>query len=285
MQPEINPFHKISYNGKILSIYDPVVPASDQGLMYGYGVFDTLRIYKKMPFMLDRHIERLLSAAYSINLNVKAYANNIHKWLNEFILELDVADCIVRVTVTKGCQEMPCVIITSRPLNYTQKQYENGFSACISSIRRNAHSPLATIKSLNFLDNILARQMANGAGFDEALMLNGNDFLCECSMSNLFFITNETIFTPKLDCGVLNGITRVLVIETIVPTMQMNLCERQFTTEDLKFADEAFLTNSAMGIMPLVSLDGHAIGEGKPGKITGYIMKRYVNLLNLEVRD
>ncbi len=284
MQFSFKPFEKVSVNGRILSLNDPVVPVADQGLMYGYGVFDTLRVHKNIPFMIERHIERLLTAASSIDINVKGYGNDIYKWLNVFILELGVNDCIVRITITKGVQETPCVIITGRPMAYTRIQYENGFSACVSSIKRNAYSPLAKIKSLNFLDNILARRFAYEKGYDEALMLNGDDILCECSMSNLFFVKDGNILTPTLDCGVLNGITRAVVIETIAPALQLPLIEGEFKTEHLKCADEAFLTNAAMGIMPFVSIDGHAIGKGTPGKITGYIIKYYENLLNLEVR-
>lgn len=285
MKSELKPFQKISVNGKILSADDPVVPAADPGLLYGYGVFDTLRVYKKSPFMLDRHIERLLSAAQSININAKPYEGRLYEWMKEFIHELDITDFIVRITVTKGAYETPCIVITGRPHTYTHKHYENGFSVCISSIKRNAHSPLAKIKSLNYLDNILARHMANEEGFDEALMLNGDDFLCECSMSNLFFVKDERILTPALYCGVLNGITRTLVIETIAPYLKLPICEGEFKIENLTYADEAFITNSAMGIMPLVLFEGYPIGVGKPGNITESVTKCYESLLDLGVRD
>jgi len=280
MQPQFKPFEKVSVNGEILTLNDPAVPVSDQGLMYGYGVFDTLRVYKKMPFMVERHIERLLSAASSIDINVRGYASKIYVWMNEFILASELIDGILRITATKGVKEFPCIIITGRPMAYTVRQYKNGFSVNVSSIRRNAYSPLSRIKSLNFLDNILARRLANETGFDEALMLNGNDFLCECSMSNLFFVKDGKIFTPSIGCGVLNGITRSIVIETIAPALQLYTTEGEYGLERLTCADEAFLTNSAMGIMPLVSVDGHFLGEGKPGRITGEVMKRYENLLD-----
>ena len=280
MQPTFKPFEKVSVNGEILSVNEPILLVSDQGLMYGYGVFDTLRLYKNMPFMAERHIERLLSAALSIDINVNGYGGKINEWLNKYILEADVYDDIVRITVTKGTKEIPCVIITSRPLGYTEKHYKTGFSVGVSSIRRNAHSPLSRIKSLNFLDNILSRHFANNMGFDEALMLNGDSYLCECSMSNLFFVKDGKILTPSIECGALGGITRAIVIELIAPALKLKINEGKYRLESLTCADEAFLTNSAMGIMPLVSVDGHAIGEGKPGKITGDVLKRYENLLD-----
>jgi len=280
MQSTFKPFEKVSVNGEILSVNEPVLLVSDQGFMYGYGVFDTLRLHKNMPFMVERHIERLLSSASSIDINVKGYGSKIDEWLKKFILEADIKDDIVRITVTKGTKELPCVIITSRPLGYTEKHYKTGFSVSVSSIRRNAHSPLSRIKSLNFLDNILARRFASETGFDEALMLNGDSYLCECSMSNLFFVKDEKILTPSLECGALNGITRSVVLETIAPTLQLNTTEGEYRLESLTCADEAFLTNSAMGIMPLISVDGHSLGEGKPGKITGDVIKRYENLLD-----
>jgi len=280
VQTVLHPFEKVSVNGKISSVSDPVVPASDQGLMYGYGVFDTLRVRKSEPFMLDRHIERLLSAALTLYMNVKGIESELCRWVSEFISELSAGDCVVRITLTKGSNDTPWVIITARPFVYTHKQYDTGFRACVSSIKRNAHSPLAKIKSLNYLDNILAKRFAHENGFDEALMLNGEKKLCECSMSNLFFVRNKKIFTPMLDCGVLNGITRAVVIEVVLPAFQLPLCEEKFTIDDLTNADEAFLTNSVMGIMPLVSVDGYAIGKGKPGNITETIRNRYESLLN-----
>lgn len=116
-------------------------------------------------------------------------------------------------------------------------------------------------------------------------MLNERDLLCECSMSNLFFVSNGELYTPGLDCGVLNGITRDVVIEVIAPALLLSLSEGKFQIEKLLNADEAFLTNSAMGVMPLVSIDGHEIGKGKPGFITETIAKSYENLLTIEFSD
>jgi len=274
------PFQQVSLNGVILDYDQPAVAVADQGLLYGYGVFDTLRVYKKKPFMLDKHIERLVSSALILDINATEVMSNIYLWLDEFILVTDLVDAIARITVTKGVKDMPCIIISCRPLTYTAKHYMNGFSAGVSAIKRNEYSPLARIKSLNYLDNILARRMANDKGFDEALMLNSNDFLCECSMSNIFFVKDEVLHTPALSCGVLDGITGALVKDTIAPKLNLSLIEGEYLCENLICAAESFLTNSAMGIMPLVSIDGHPIGEGRPGKITGLVMKRYLNILD-----
>jgi len=274
------PFQQVSLNGVILDYDQPAIAVADQGLLYGYGVFDTLRIFKKKPFMLDRHIDRLVSSALILDINVTEVMSNIHLWLDEFILKTGLVDAISRITVTKGVKDMPCIIISSRPFIYTAKHYMNGFSAGVSAIKRNEHSPLAKIKSLNYLDNILARRMANDKGFDEALMLNGKDFLCECSMSNIFFVKDEILHTPAPDCGLLDGITGALVKDTIAPVLNLSLIEGEYLCEDLICADESFLTNSAMGIMPLISIDRHPIGEGRPGKITRLVMKHYLNILD-----
>lgn len=280
MKSIYEPFQQVSLNGVILDYDQPAIAVADQGLLYGYGVFDTLRIFKKKPFMLDRHIDRLVSSALILDINVTEVMSNIHLWLDEFILKTGLVDAIARITVTKGVKDMPCIIISSRPLTYTAKHYMNGFSAGVSAIKRNEYSPLARIKSLNYLDNILARRMANDKGFDEALMLNGKDFLCECSMSNIFFMKDEILHTPALGCGVLDGITGALVKYTIAPELNLSLIEGEYLFENLICADESFLTNSAMGIMPLVSVDGHPIGEGRPGKITRLVMKHYESILD-----
>lgn len=276
----LDPFEKVSVNGELLSAYTPIIPANDQGLLYGYGVFDTLRIYNALPFMFDRHIERLLNSCLSLGIPVDSFEKLLHFWIDEYIMDLGFRDFVLRITVTKGVRGAPAVIITGRHLAYTSAHYISGFRASLSKIKRNQVSPLAKIKSLNFLDNVLARRMANESGFDEALMCNSNDVLCECSMSNLFFIKKEKVFTPSIQCGALQGITRGLVIEKILPPIELQLFEGEFSITDLLEADEAFITNAAMGIMPLVSLDTVNIGSGNPGELTKHLVISYEKLID-----
>jgi len=280
MEIILDPFEKVSVNGELFSAYTPIIPANDQGLLYGYGVFDTLRIYNAVPFMFERHIERLLNSCLSLGIPVESFDKFLQTWIYDFVLGLGVKNFILRVTVTKGVRGTPTVIITGRHLAYTSAHYISGFRASLSKIKRNHESPLAKIKSLNFLDNVLARRMASESGFDEALMLNSSNFLSECSMSNLFFIKKEKVFTPSIQCGALQGITRAIVIEKILPSIELQLCEGEFSITDFLEADEAFITNAAMGIMPLVSLDTVNIGSGNPGELTKHLVISYEKLID-----
>lgn len=262
-------------NKKIIPSEQAGISAADEGLLFGWGLFETLRIYNGIPSMLNEHIVRMVSSARTFNIQMPMNKNEIAEQVGQFIKSAGINDRVLRITLTKGNHHISNMIFTHRPVLYTAEDYRRGFTSKISSIRRNPTSPLVFIKTLNYMDNILAKEEANLSGFDEALMLNTEGKVCEGSMSNIFFIKNGRLHTPAVQCGLLSGITRQLVIEKIAPLVQMEVLQDEYHPMHLIEADEAFLTNSVMQIMPLVTVDGKNIGNGIPGPVTVSMMGLY----------
>lgn len=262
-------------NKKIISLEQAGIPAADQGLLFGWGLFETLRIYNGMAHMLDEHITRMIFSAKTLNIPMPMNKEEIAGQVGQFIKAAEIENSVLRITLTKGVNNISNIIFTHRPIVYTAQDYKRGFTAKIASIRRNATSPLVFMKTLNYMDNMLAKQEANLSGFDEALLLNTQGKLCEGSMSNIFFVKNGRIHTPAVKCGLLPGIIRQLVIEKIAPFMNMEVLQDEYGEMQLFEADEAFITNSVIQIMPLVAVNGVNIGNGMPGSVTLAVMRAY----------
>jgi len=179
----------------------------------------------------------------------------------------------------------PTVLITAKDfVPPSPEEYELGFKAVLSSLRRNSHSPLSRLKSTCYLDNILARTEAKAAGCDEAILLNESGYLAEGSTTNVFLVSKGDLITPSLESGVLAGITREAVLE-IAQALNVSTVEREVETRELSEAEEAFVTNSLLEIMPLTWLDRKPIGTGKPGQLTKRLMAGYVELVNGTLGD
>lgn len=277
------PAGTVSVNGNILTSDQPVISVSDQGLMYGWGVFETIRVYRGRPWLLEKHLDRMLGSAADIEIETNVPAEEIVKWVRSFLASAGIDEGVLRITLTRAQGYISNIILTYRPLIYTSEQYQAGFKAMTSPIRRNAHSPMVGIKSLNYMDNMLAKRQAARLGFDEAVMLNGSGILCECTMSNIFFVKSGCLYTPALKCGVLAGITRGVVIGSIAPLIDITVREGEYVLEHLAQAEEAFITNSVMQTTPLVSLDGIRIGDGRPGKLTQTIMIKHDELVQKHI--
>lgn len=274
----------ISFNGRITCSDEPVIKTNDQGLLYGYGVFDTLRVYNGIPFLYKKHFDRLCGSGASIGMNTRDLALILENYLYEYIARAELKDCIVRTSLTYGHDGLSNIILTSRKLPYSDEKYEQGFSATVSDIRRNQLSPLSKIKTLNYLDNILSRKAAAKAGFDESIMLNCDDVISECSMSNIFFVKENIFYTPSIEAGALCGIT-MGIIKELLAIRGENLIEGDFTIDELLMSDEAFVTNSAIEVMPLVSVDKNFIGNGKPGNSAKLALSFYRNFVNKYIID
>ncbi|MGE5576489.1 MAG: aminotransferase class IV, partial [Syntrophothermus sp.] len=235
-------------NGKLVLAGEPCTSTLDQGLLYGYGLFETMRVYSGRVFALKAHLRRLLSSSDQLGIITGLSLDDLERAAGEYVAENDLDNGALRLTLTKGDPQRdiyPAVILSSREIAYHPGDYEQGFSATISRVRRNQTSPLAYHKTLNYLDNLLALQAAREAGAREALFLNINDVLAEGALSNLFFVRDGVIHTPAVTCGLLDGITRQTVIE-LAATSGYQLVEGEYAPEDLLAADEAFLTNSLM---------------------------------------
>jgi len=247
-----------------------------EGFLYGYGLFETMRSYRDKIFRLDSHIDRLIDSCSLIYLEPPDKSFIIEK-TKELLKESKISDTYIRINLFKEKENTKFCIIIREFKPYPQKVYERGFRCIISEFRQNEYSILSKIKSLNYLNNRLALKEAKEKKADEAIILNTKGNLCEGSRTNIFLIKNSEIFTPSLDCGCLKGITRDTVIE-IAKKEGLRVYEEKISLEDLYNAEEAFLTNSLMEIMPLVYLDERPINKGIPGNITKFLWKKYQEL-------
>lgn len=279
----------IYLNGSLVPRSQARVSVFDHAFLYGYGLFETMRAYNGRIFLLERHIERLFTSAAVIGLNVDLSHTNLGKACTETIIANKLKEARVRLTVTNGegetfpwtsVADRNNVVITARPYTpLSEDKYRQGFRVGIASSRRNSQSLLSGIKSTNYLVNVLAKIEGERAGLDEALLLNERGYIAECGSSNIFLVSDSGLVTPSQTNGILPGITRVLVME-LADKLGIKVMETDIKLSDLGTFKEAFVTNSTMEIMPLISIrdeTGHTvtIGFGKPGEITQKLMIAY----------
>ncbi len=267
---------KVLLNGSIKDS-SMVQDALEPGLLFGWGVFETLRIYKGKPAFLQEHIKRLKQGCDKTLLRLPEldFRKNIQVLLKKN--RLKNANC--RITIFKKNTNTG-VLIAVAPLNqYKRSDYKNGFQAIIAPFVKNSKDFLTGIKSTSYLENILARKIASNKGKQEAIFLNESGFLTEGSRSNLFFVKRNIINTPSTQCGILNGITRQKVI-SITKKLRMRVRVDKFKLKDLLCCDEAFLTSSLMEVIPLVKIGSIVIGNGQPGKLTYIIHSAYKELVH-----
>ncbi|MHB1127796.1 MAG: aminotransferase class IV [Bacillota bacterium] len=270
-------------DGNLLPADAALIAASDYGFSYGFGLFETVRVYGGQPFMADAHLERLVQGAMVLDLNLPE-TEDLRQAMAEIITANGITEGSLRLTISRKAGEPPwdrsnalptTYISVNKHFPYNAQQYQKGFRAVTAAICRNEKSPLAGIKSLNFLDNILAKREAKAAGLDEALLLNTAGLVAEGSTSNLFIVDhNGQLITPPATVGLLPGITRQAVME-LADKYACPCLEKPFAAVDIYRAAEAFLTSSLMEIMPLVELDGHLIGSGHPGSTTRLLAELY----------
>ena len=262
----------------------------DHGFLYGDGVYETLRVYEGRIFLWERHMARLRRSCELIALDLPMRDEAWIPIIAELLVRNGLQDAGLRLTVSRGEGELgidpslcpnPTIVVMAKPVvTYTDQQREQGKVLHLSSVRRNpelAQSP--QIKALSFLNNILAKQEAVRAGADDALMLNMDGYLSECTTSNIFFVKHRELYTPAVDCGILKGITRDVVIE-IADKLEVCVEEGRYTMEQLRQADECFITNTGIEIMPVSRIGDCQIGQGKRGPLTGELRKVFTENLN-----
>lgn len=281
---------KIYIDGKFYSERDAKVSVFDHGLLYGDGVFEGIRAYNGRVFKLREHIDRLFYSAKAILLNIPISHAAMMKAVVDTCRANKIRDGYIRLVVTRGpgtlglnpnrCKK-PCVIIIAGKIQlYPEVYYTKGMEIVTVPTTRNLHSALnPAIKSLNYLNNILAKIEANQAGCEEAVMLNAEGFVAECTGDNLFIVKAGQLFTPPLSAGALYGITRGTVIE-LAQAAGYKVSEPNLTRYDLFNADECFLTGTGAEMVPVNKIDGRVIGTGKPGRITKKLVKDYHALTN-----
>ena len=280
---------KIFIDGKFYREADAKVSVFDHGLLYGDGVFEGIRFYNGRVFRLEEHLARLWESARSITLEVPMSISEMTEALLETIRQNDLRDGYIRLIVTRGvgdlgldprrCKRASVIIIATTIRLYPPEFYQRGLTIATVATRRVSPGALnPAIKSLNYLNNIMARIEANLASADEALMLNDAGYVAECTADNLFVIKHRQIATPPICAGALGGITRLVVFE-IAAELGIHCVEKNITRHDVFTADECFLTGTAAEIVPVVKADARTIGNGKPGPVTQQMMERFHKLV------
>jgi branched-chain amino acid aminotransferase len=281
---------KIFVDGKYYDERTAKVSVFDHGLLYGDGIFEGIRIYNGRIFKLKEHIDRLFHSAKGILLEIPMSHAELVKVTVETCRKNKLRDGYIRLLVTRGvgnlglnprtCKKPSVIIIADKIQVYPQELYARGMEIVTVPTVRNLHSALnPAVKSLNYLNNIMAKIEANNAGVEEAVMLNAEGFVSECTADNLFIVRNGELFTPPLSAGALYGITRQTVIG-LAQAAGWKVSEPNLTRYDLFIADECFLTGTGAEIMPVVKIDGRIIGTGKPGKFTRTLVEKYHTLTN-----
>ncbi|MBI5624491.1 MAG: branched-chain-amino-acid transaminase [Elusimicrobia bacterium] len=271
---------KIYINGRICEKEEAVVSVFDHGLLYGDGVFEGIRAYNGRVFRLDDHLRRLQKSAETILLPLPMPIKKIEAAVLDTLRLNRLKDGYIRLIVTRGVGDLgldmrkckaggTLIIITDHIELYPDAYYDKGLELIVSTIRQRRPDQLApTVKSLNYLANVLARAEATRAGAQEAILLSTDGYVTECSGDNIFFIREGTIVTPPMHIGILEGVTRKVVMELCRDKLGTPVVERLFAPSELQNADEVFLTGSAAEIIPAVKLDGRTIGSGAAGPIT-----------------
>ena len=280
---------KIYINGKFYDKPDAKISVYDHGLLYGDGVFEGIRIYSGKAFKLKEHVARLFDSARSIKLEIPIAREQMIQAINDTIAINQKTDGYIRPLVTRGAGSLgldprktsdPQVIVIVDDITlYPPELYESGMEiATVSTIRNHPNAVNPRIKSLNYLNNILAKIEGIQAGCLESLMLNHKGEIAECSGDNIFLIKHGILRTPPIDAGILEGITRNTVIE-LARQASLTVAEIALTRHDVFVADECFLTGTAAEIIPVTKCDGRAIGTGKPGAVTKQLREEYHRLV------
>ena len=276
---------KIYVDGKYCDEKNAKISVFDHGLLYGDGIFEGIRAYNGRVFQLKEHIDRLFYSAKAILLDIPMSHGEVMKAVLETCRQNGIRDGYIRLLVTRGigtlglnpnrCKDPSIIIIADTIQLYAPELYEKGMEIITAPTTRNLHSALnPAIKSLNYLNNILAKMEANIAGCEEAVMLNAEGFVSECTGDNIFIVKARRVFTPPLSAGALHGITRGVVMD-LAREEGVSVAEPNLTRYDLFNADECFLTGTGAELIPIVKIDGRVIGTGRPGPLTGKLVDKY----------
>lgn len=284
---------KVYVNGKLLDKSKAKISVFDHGYLYGDGVFEGIRAYGQLVFKLKEHIDRLYESAHSIMLDVPLSKDKMQKAIIETIKANNLKDAYVRVVLSRGKGDLgldprkckgnqTLVIIADKISLYPKNLHQQGMDIItVPTMRNLCEAVNPQIKSLNYLNNILAKIEAINSGYQEGLMLDHLGYVAECTGENIFVVKGGQLYTPPQCMGTLRGITRDTVIE-IAKKLKIPSNEHVLTRHELYISDESFLTGTAAEIVPVVSVDGRKIGSGKPGKITKKIMEEFSKVTKKE---
>src|SRR5687768_9253883 len=275
---------KVFIDGKYCDEQDAKISVFDHGLLYGDGVFEGIRAYNGRVFKLREHIDRLFCSAKAILLTIPMTHADLMQAVIETCRRNGLRDGYIRLVVTRGvgglglnpnrCKSPSVIVIADKIQLYPVELYDRGLEIITVPTVRNLHSALnPAIKSLNYLNNILAKIEANNAGCEEAIMLNAEGYVAECTGDNIFLVQGRNLLTPPLSAGALYGITRGVVMD-LARTQGLTVAEPNLTRYDVFNANECFLTGTGAEVIPVVKVDGRQIGTGHPGPVTQALVQR-----------
>jgi len=271
-------------NGSFVKAEDARISVLDHGLLYGDGVYEAIRVYDGLVFKLKEHVDRLYESAKSVKIEIGVTREQMIETVIETVRKNQLRNAYVRIVVTRGVGPMgvdprnckaPTVVVIVEPRDSIWKERPRGIRAMISSLRRTPPWSLdPRIKTLNYLNNILAKIEAIESGVDEAIMLNSEGYVAEGSTENIFIAKDDAVVTPPEYSGILRGITRNVVVD-IAKDLGFEVAERNITMHELFNADEVFVTGTAAEIVPVTMICGRIVGNGEPGRITLRVIDRF----------
>ena len=276
---------KIFMNDRLVDRDKAVVSVFDHGLLYGDGVFEGIRSYNGLVFKLHEHLDRLYESAHTLMLVIPLTKKEMEKAVIDTLKANKLKDSYIRLVVTRGigdlgldprkCKKATVFIIADKIMMYSSEIYEKGLSiVTVATVRNHPEALNPQIKSLNYLNNILAKIEAINAGVSEAILLNTQGYVTECTGENIFYVKGKKLATPPPYVGILKGITRDVMMR-LGGEMGFEVVEEVFTRHDLYSAEEVFLTGTGAEIIPVINIDNRCIGNGKPGKTTLLLMKAF----------
>ncbi len=278
----------IFFNGKIIPVTERCISSDDRGFLYGDAIFETLRSYKGEPFKLTEHLERMRSSAEKLKISLEHSNAEISESITKLLEKNSVQDAYIRITLSRGeggsGLQMSdglrsTVLIQVKPFTpYDEQLYKEGMSLCVSKQRRSTTSPICRHKTTNLLTSILLKEEAGSKSAHDSIVLNTDGYVAECIVSNIFMVADGSVITPSLDTNILPGITRRTVLD-ICRDSGIPAREECFKIETLIKADEVFITNSLMEIMPVSVIEDNKIGKVTPGEITQQLMGAYKGLI------
>jgi branched-chain amino acid aminotransferase len=292
LTPDLRPLTtmslKIYINGKLFNKKDATVSVYDHGLLYGDGVFEGIRSYNGRVFRMAEHLDRLWESAKAIWLEIPISKDEMAKAIDDTLEVNKLKDSYIRVLVTRGvgtlgldpnrCSDPQVIIIADKIALYPAELYQKGLSIVTVSVMRNHPAALSPrIKSLNYLNNILAKIEGHQSGCIEAMMLNHKGEIAECTGDNVFIVRHGRLLTPPTEAGILEGVTRDAIIG-LARRLGIDVREVPLTKHDVYIADECFLTGTAAEVVPVVTVDSRTIGNGVPGPMTRDLMARFHEL-------
>lgn len=266
-------------NGEVYENNDKTVSPTSQAFMFGYGLFETSKVLNGKILFLDEHIKRLEEGCKTIGLSLNTEKNKIVDEAYRLLELKGVKDGVLKILYAKDNNEN-YLLLTTRENSYSEEHYSNGFKLMFSELKRNQNSILTYVKSNNYMENILAKEIATDNGFDEVIFLNTDGFISEGAVSNIFWIKDNAVYTPSVECGLLQGIVREKILVSL-NRLGLKTNIGKFTKSDLIDADEVFITNSIMDIMPVSKIEDISFNLEK-NIITRDILDEYNDLIGEE---